>query len=102
MIDRMNFGHLKQTVVHQMRKDCQNDLPLSEIIERARAALGPRGEYTLVLLRHFMAAFELSLNDARLLEACPIIDGTAMSIAEVDSLLRPRMIDSVQKFDLGS
>lgn len=98
----MNSEHIEQTVVNQMQKDCQRGLALSEIIERARTSLGNQGEYTLVVLRHFKAAFGLSLNDARLLEACSIIGGTAISVAEVDSLLRPKMDDYVQKVDLGS
>lgn len=86
----------------QMQRDCQYGLALTEIIERARASLGGQGEYTLVVLSHFMSAFGLSLNDTRLLEACSIIDGTAMSVDEVELLLRPKMDDFVQKVDRGS
>jgi len=97
----MSTGHIEQAVVIQMQKDCQLGLALPEIIQRARTSLGAQGEHTLVILRYFMAAFGLSLKDARLLEACSIIGGTAMSVAEVDSLLRPKMIDFVEKASLG-
>ncbi|ODA28446.1 hypothetical protein [Planctopirus hydrillae] len=97
----MSNGHVEQTVVNQMQKDCQLGLALSEIIERARTSLGDRGEYTLLVLRHFMVAFGLSLKDARLLEACPIIGGTAMTVTEVDSFLRPKMDNFLQELDLG-
>ncbi|PQO26554.1 hypothetical protein C5Y97_29660 [Blastopirellula marina] len=98
----MNTGHIEEAVVIQMQKDCKQNVGLSDIVQRARTSLGTQGEHTLVILRHFMAAFGLSLKDARLLEACSILGGTAMSVAEVDTLLRPKMLDIAQNAPLGS
>jgi hypothetical protein len=98
----MSTGHIEEAVVIQMQKDCQLDVCLSDIVQKARTSLGTQGEHTLVILRHFMAAFGLSLKDARLLEACSILGGTAMSVAEVDTLLRPKMLDFTKNALLGS
>ncbi len=67
-----------------------------EIIDNARNSLGPKGWYTLVILRYFMAAFGLSLKDARMLEGCPVLGGSAFSNEEVDLQLRQSMRRFVQ------
>lgn len=82
----MNDSDLDHSVIDQMQKDCQLGLSVAEIVQRAQASLGPKGRHTLVILRHFMVAFGLSLKDARMLEGCPILGGSAFSRAVRHSL----------------
>jgi hypothetical protein len=66
---------------------------VAEMVHYLRSSLGPIQDVTIKILRYFMAAFNLTLGEARTIEGARCMGNAALSDQELDSILRPLILE---------
>jgi hypothetical protein len=85
--------NLDSARIERLRGLARQGQTIAEMVHDLRSSLGPVPGFTVTMLRYFKTAFNLTLAEARVIEGAACMGNEALSDDELDSILRPLILE---------